>query len=261
MVDHLVSLQKFIGTHLNELEIKETRVKKLLKELESKEKEIDLVRNFDFSFGSMAGMNGKELLGFLSGYMGQQEKLHDGIFQALKSCEEPEKLVLDAVKEFYSENGEMDIGGGTVWKRSCVVLLEQLMRLRPKIVPPDVKAEAAILAREWREKMKMEEGQKGLLEVLGFFLLLGAYELVGEIDIGEMLSVFVSIGQQSEQTEASELEIELGLAGTDPSMFWKFVLNCICIYIIRCLLQYLCHGKYVFTPFGMQILISKLYLE
>ncbi|EXB41590.1 hypothetical protein L484_013667 [Morus notabilis] len=61
----------------------------------------------------------------------------------------------------------MDIGGGTVWKRSYVVLLEQLTRLRPKIVPPDVKAEAAILAREWRAKMKMEEGQKGVLEVLG----------------------------------------------------------------------------------------------
>ncbi|XP_024021986.1 FRIGIDA-like protein 5 [Morus notabilis] len=216
MVDHLVSLQKFIGTRLNELEIKESYVKKLLKELESKEKEIDLVRNFDFGFGSMAGMDGKELLGFLSGYVGQQEKLHDGIFQALKSCEEPEKLVLDAVKEFYSENGEMDIGGGTVWKRSCVVLLEQLTRLRPKIVPPDGKAEAARLAREGRAKMKMEEGQKGVVEALGFFLLLGAYALVGEIDIGELLSVFESMGQQREQAEASELEIELGLAGTDP---------------------------------------------
>ncbi|EXB67650.1 hypothetical protein L484_010216 [Morus notabilis] len=165
MEDHLVSLQKSIETRLKELEIEKTRVKKLLKELESKEKEIDLVRNFDFGFGSMAGMDGKELLGFLNGYVGQQEKLHDGIFQALKSCEEPEKLVLDAVKKFHSVNGEMDIGEGTVWKRSCVVLLEQLTRLRPKIVPPDVKAEAARLAREWRAKMKMEEGQKGVLEV------------------------------------------------------------------------------------------------
>ncbi|EXB41589.1 hypothetical protein L484_013666 [Morus notabilis] len=72
MVDHLVSLQKFIGTRLNKLEIKETRVKKLFKELESKEKEIDLVRNFDFGFGSMAGMDGKELLGFLNGYMARK---------------------------------------------------------------------------------------------------------------------------------------------------------------------------------------------
>lgn len=201
--DHLVSHQKSID-RLEELEMKETHVRNLLKEPKSKENEVDL--------GSMAAMDGKELLGFLNEHVGQQEKLHNGVFQALKSCQEPGKLVLDAVKEFYCENGEMGVGG-SVLRRSCVVLLEQLTMLRPRIVGP-VQAEAARLAREWRAKMRMQERQKsGVLEVMGFLLLLGAYGLVDEFDIGELLCIFESIGQQSGQAEVvSELGVELGLA-------------------------------------------------
>lgn len=230
---HLVSLQKSIETRLEELEMKETHVKNLLKELESKEKKMN--------FGSMENMDGKELLILLNEQVGQQEKLHDGVYQALKSCEEPGKLVLDAVEEFYGENGEMGTGWGVV-RRSCVVLLEQLTRLRPRIAG-QVKAEAARLAREWRAKMRTEEGKKGgVLEVLGFLLLLGAYELVDEFDIGELLSVFESIGQQSGQTEAIELGVELGLADNDPGMFsmYLYIYLNVLVRIKQKLLFYFC---------------------
>ncbi|XP_062084607.1 FRIGIDA-like protein 5 isoform X2 [Humulus lupulus] len=223
------SLQKSSETRLKELEMKETHINNRFKEIESKENEIGLVlkmleqreRMVELKEKGLGGisdfdrslsMDGQKMLMFLNQYVDEQEKLHDVIYNDLKRSDDPAKLVLDAVKEFYAENEEMGFSG-SVRKRSCVILLEQLTRLGP-VIEPAVKAEVATLAREWRAKIKMENEQNGVLEVMGFLLLLGAYGLVDEFDIFEMLSVFETIGQQHGQ--AGEPCTTVDLANKDP---------------------------------------------
>ncbi|PON85567.1 Frigida-like [Trema orientale] len=225
----LVSLQNSIETRFKELQMKETHISNRLKELESKENEVGLVlrgleqrereiemkekrfggvAEFDCSLRSiMESMDGQRLLSFLNEYAVEQEKLHNGIYNALSMSEDPARLVLDAVSEFYLEGWEWGLSD-SVRKRSCVILLEQLTRLGPNIEPA-VKAEAAGLAHEWRTRISMEDEQKGVLEVLGFLLLLGAYGLVDEFDFLEMFSVFESIGQQPKQAGESQTAVDL----------------------------------------------------
>ncbi|KAL5566204.1 hypothetical protein UlMin_029368 [Ulmus minor] len=232
------SLENSMETQLKVLEIKETRLNNRANELELREKEMDLVRerlelrermlelkeksfeDFDIAKAGKESIvlsemeSGQNLLMILNDQVGGIEKLCDRVYHVLEMVDDPAKWVLDVVKEFYLENEERGVLE-SVWKRSCVILLEQLMRLRPNVVPL-VKAEAARLASEWRMKIKAEDDQKGILEVWGFLLLLGAYGLVDEFDTGEIFSMFEFI--MKKQRRADELLSEFGLADKEPDL-------------------------------------------
>ena len=187
---------------LREIEIKETQVNDRLRELEARERDAVKLRDMA-SLGSTVIADGQKLMALLSESVFEQEKLCESVRRGLELSDEPGKLVLDAVGELYRENVEL----GNVGKRSCVILLEQLAAVGPRIAPA-VKAEAAGLAREWKAKIGAEGAQKkGVAEILGFLLLLGAYDLVDEFDSREVLSVLRSIGQ----VRAGESGAELGM--------------------------------------------------
>ncbi|KAK9914383.1 hypothetical protein M0R45_038165 [Rubus argutus] len=130
----------------------------------------------------------------------------------LQGSPDPAKLVLDAMHGFYPSNSTVENKNKkfdlTVVRRSCNFLLRELKRVSPK-VSPQVRGEASKLAAEWKAKMKTDNW----LEVLGFLLLLAAYDLSSDYDMKELES-FVGIVAQYYDT--AELCPTLGIRGMAP---------------------------------------------
>lgn len=130
----------------------------------------------------------------------------------LQGSPDPAKLVLDAMHGFYPSNSTVENKNKkfdlTVVRRSCNFLLRELKRVSPK-VSPQVRGEASKLAAEWKAKMKTDNW----LEVLGFLLLLAAYDLSSDYDMKELES-FVGIVAQYYDT--AELCPTLGIRGKAP---------------------------------------------
>lgn len=134
-------------------------------------------------------MNGKALQLFLNERAEDHESMCDEVFKALQLSLDPAKLVLDAMEGFYPphlKKGDMEFEGSIV-KKSCILLLEQLMRLSSQI-RPWVKEEALKLAGKWKEKMN--ETTKNPLEVFGLLYLLASYGLACDFEIDELLNLF-----------------------------------------------------------------------
>ncbi|KAG8478907.1 hypothetical protein CXB51_028759 [Gossypium anomalum] len=112
-------------------------------------------------------MDGKDLQMFLNGRWKEHGLIGNEVAMALKLSGDPAKLVLDAMEGFYPPHlskGDIDFEGD-VARRSCILLLEQLMKLSPEI-KPNVRKEAVKLAFDWITKMRVESGHE--LEVNEF---------------------------------------------------------------------------------------------
>ncbi|XP_039062431.1 FRIGIDA-like protein 3 [Hibiscus syriacus] len=122
------------------------------------------------------------------------------VAMALQLAAEPAKLVLDAMEGFYPPHlskgdGEFE---GNVARRSCILLLEQLMKISPA-VKPRVRKEAMKLAFDWITKMRVESGHE--LEVLGFLRLLAPFQLAGAFDADELVNFLVFVAQHIQTPE------------------------------------------------------------
>lgn len=144
--------------------------------------------------------NGKELILYAKGHVRDHGMLQDYLFKLFKAVDEPGKLVLEALREFYSL-------ADTETRSSCVVVLEEFGRVKEEVddVAEEVREEAKRFAVEWRGKL----GMKNSLEVLGFLLLLIDFELVGEFGFDEILKLFNCV---SSRKQAPGLFRALGFA-------------------------------------------------
>ncbi|XP_059652604.1 FRIGIDA-like protein 5 [Cornus florida] len=136
----------------------------------------------------LAKMNGKRLQIFLNEHLEEHELLCNEVSTALQMSVDSGKLVLDAMQGFYPphlKKGKMYFEG-CICRRSCMLLLEQLMRLSPQITPK-VKEEAMQLAVDWKEKMRSET------EKLVFFQMVGAYRLASAFDVDELSLLFGTV--------------------------------------------------------------------
>ncbi|KAB2058699.1 hypothetical protein ES319_A11G251700v1 [Gossypium barbadense] len=145
-------------------------------------------------------MDGKDLQMFLNGRWKEHGLIGNEVAMALKLSGDPAKLVLDAMEGFYPPHlskGDIDFEGD-VARRSCILLLEQLMKLSPEI-KPNVRKEAVKLAFDWITKMKVESGHE--LEVLGFLWLLASFQLGDAFDADELVNFLVFVAQHIQTPE------------------------------------------------------------
>jgi hypothetical protein len=128
----------------------------------------------------------------------------------LQESSDPAKVVLDIIQNPIIPR--CNEGDHSVIDGSSVFLLEQLMRISPKI-KPGVRKEALKLALHLKANMKNTENS---LVVLGFLLLLSVYELVTYFDEDEILELFTFVAQHK---TAVELFQTLGFANKLSGMF------------------------------------------
>lgn len=152
---------------------------------------------------------------FLNERSNDHESMSSEVYRALQLSLDPAKLVLDAMEGFYSphlKKGDAVFEKDVV-RRSCILLLEQLMKIAPQI-HPYVKGKALKLAGEWKEKMGAVASNT--LEVLGFMQLLASYKLASGFDTDELLKIFMVV---AEHKQAPELCRELGFTENVPGNY------------------------------------------
>ncbi|XP_034213803.1 FRIGIDA-like protein 1 isoform X2 [Prunus dulcis] len=127
---------------------------------------------------------------------------------AIRYAKDPAAMVLDAVDDFYSENGR-DKGDKDpelfAVRRSGVLLLEVLMGVSPD-VGFEVRERAKKLALAWKGKVSMDG--ENPFEALGFLHLVAAYGLQSEFKMDELVDHFVIIARYR---QAIELCQKIGL--------------------------------------------------
>ncbi|KAJ9185921.1 hypothetical protein P3X46_005492 [Hevea brasiliensis] len=145
-------------------------------------------------------MDGKALQIFLNEHRGEYDSMRNEVLVALGFSSDPAKLVLDAMQGFFPphlKKGDMEFEEEVV-RRSCILLLEQLMKISPEI-RPHVKKEAMRLAFDWRTKIKGDAGHS--LEVLGFLQLLASYGLVSAFDADDLLTQLEIVAKHRQSPE------------------------------------------------------------
>ncbi|KAH1083183.1 hypothetical protein J1N35_022944 [Gossypium stocksii] len=164
-------------------------------------------------------MDGKDLQMFLNGRWKEHGSIGTEVAMALQLSGDPAKLVLDAMEGFYPPHlskGDREFEGD-VARRSCILLLEELMKLSPEI-KPDVRKEAMKLAFDWITKMRVEPGHE--LEVLGFLRLLASFQLADAFDADELVNFLVFAAQHIRTPELFKV---LGLGDKIKGFIRKLV--------------------------------------
>ncbi|GMP40577.1 hypothetical protein CsSME_00010963 [Camellia sinensis var. sinensis] len=230
--------QKLFEELSKELELKEKQLEERSKKIDLKEKQFDNALHSHVQVEQVecvsdenvsnclsaddefvVRMDGRNLQMFLNERSKDHESMVFEVCRALQLSLDPAKLVLDAMEGFYPphlKKGDVEFEEGVV-RRSCILLLEQLMKISPQI-QPHVKEEALKLAREW--KVKMIAVPSNSLEVLGFLHLLASYKLAFGFDTDELLKLFEVV---AEHKQAPELCWVLGLADKVPDLIEIFV--------------------------------------
>ncbi|KAF9681655.1 hypothetical protein SADUNF_Sadunf05G0024600 [Salix dunnii] len=211
--------EKKLEERLREVEMENKKCLERIKEFESKEKQLVDASNarvksetvdcsVDANLHFSVKMDGKALQIFLNKGCKHDEKMKNEVSIALRLSSDPAKLVLDAMEGFYPPHlreGDVEFKEVDV-KRSCNLLLEQVMKISPPI-KPHVRKEATKLAFLWMTKMTVDN--QHCLDVLGFFNLLAAYGLASAFDSDELISRLVIIARNRQTPELLRV-LELG---------------------------------------------------
>ncbi|XP_048424528.1 FRIGIDA-like protein 1 [Pyrus x bretschneideri] len=162
---------------------------------------------------------GKALLLYVNEHLKERGSVRDGVADALKVSLDAGKLVLEAVKWFYpseSNEGDKELDV-TVTRKSCAILLQGLVNVKP-VIKPDIFREAMKLALAWKAKVITQMSNS--LEVWAFFQLLDAFGLGGEFDSDEILKLFSCV---ADRNSAPELFRSLGFADKASDFIQKLV--------------------------------------
>ncbi|XP_006354307.1 FRIGIDA-like protein 5 [Solanum tuberosum] len=163
-------------------------------------------------------MDGKALQIFLNEHEKKPDSMSDDVFRSLHLSRNPAMLVLDAMEGFYPPHLTMMKGDtefeGTVVRKTCILVLEQLIRFSPKI-QPTVRKRAMKLASEWKFKMTGDQ-----LEILGFLYLLASYNLASDFDADELLNLLAVVAEHNKSSELCDL---LGLTKKIPCFIQNLI--------------------------------------
>ncbi|KAK4850641.1 hypothetical protein QYF36_008554 [Acer negundo] len=187
--------------------------------------------NLVAAFGLVSDFNGNELgklLDIADPHKQAPELYHSlGIEDQLYVSPDPAKLVLDLIQGSYSENKKegTDIEEGII--RNYILLLEQLQEILPKI-NPQVKAQAMMLAVEWKSRMRAVA--ENSLEIFGFLQLLATYELVASFQREEIFKLLFPFAHLK---QAPKICTALGFADMAPGKFSDFTMDC-CVCTMSC---------------------------
>nr|POF20884.1 frigida-like protein 5 [Quercus suber] len=218
--EEIILNENKLGERIKELELKEKLFEKQIKELELREKRFadslhtrvktepleDFPVNNVVNNSSTASlrfcvtMDGKSLQIFLNERWKEHDSMRLEVATALRLSSDPAKLVLDAMEGFYPprlKKGDVEFNESIV-QGSCVLLLEQLLKLSPDI-KPQVKQEAMRLANDWRIKMRVDADHS--LEVLGFLQLLASYRLASAFDADELVKYLDKVAEDDQMRD------------------------------------------------------------
>ncbi|XP_022932920.1 uncharacterized protein LOC111439474 isoform X3 [Cucurbita moschata] len=212
--------------------LKEIQHKGLGEKLDSKEKDISLVRDLMetcnekvrlvkkeesgciptassnmLNFHTGSALDGTLLLVLLCEHLKLHDLVRTELIITLKTSSDPAKLVLDALRWFYSphtvsEDAKIDFHNA---KRGCIFLSELLLKFSPQITAP-LKEEALKLAGQWKAKMSMAVDNH--VEVVAFLLLVANFQLASDFDAAELQILLNSVSQYK---QALELARALGI--------------------------------------------------
>ena len=182
---------------------------------QSLEEDLELVNQIASAFNNpfdalkcfCVGMDGKNLKLFLYQYVEEHDSWSSEVRDALSHAPDPAKLVLDAMPGFLRQQAEFhkSLSIKKV-RKSCILLLEQLMSMSPQI-SPDVREKALELADEWGSNL----GQiyQPPITVYGFLLFVAAYGFKSKYEAEELLRL---LGIASQYKTTFGLCRALGLA-------------------------------------------------
>lgn len=219
--------KKLFEERSKELELKEKQLEDECKEVELSQKQFvntsvhsrvkaeqveDMMPVDKAEIQFVVTMDGRSLQMFLNERSLDDESMASEVYRALRLSLDPAKLVLDAMQGFYPPHLKKgDVGfEENVVRRSCIVLLEQLMKISP-LIKPHVTEDALKLAEEWKAKMRVVPAN--YLEVLGFLQLLASYKLASGFDADELLKLFAVV---VEHNQAPDLCRVLGFTDRVP---------------------------------------------
>ncbi|KAH7845405.1 hypothetical protein Vadar_001624 [Vaccinium darrowii] len=230
----LVLDQKLCEERRTELELKEKQLEERCKEVELKQKQFvnssvhsrvkaeqveDMIPADKAEIQFVVTMDGRSLQLFLNERSLDDESMASEVYRALRLSLDPAKLVLDAMEGFYPphlKKGDVEFEEDVV-RKSCIVLLEQLMKISPQI-KPCVKEGALKLAEEWKAKMRAVSSN--YLEVLGFLQLLASYNLASGFDTDELFKLFAVVAEHNQATDLCRV---LGFIEKIPDLIENFV--------------------------------------
>ncbi|KAG2695363.1 hypothetical protein I3760_07G010500 [Carya illinoinensis] len=245
---NIVSFKNSVEECSHDLEMRERQFENRVRELELKEKQLDTLQNsineaikekelkgkkcnlplqvkteqLEYTIANNATVHypapfrpcvhGRSLQLLMIESLHRHKLVCGQVSTILQTSSDPSKLVLDAMHGFYpphSREGFMEFDVNII-RRSCILLLEQLMKASP-VVNPQVREAAIKLAVEWKQKMRM--AHDNCFEVLGFLQLLAAYRLGSCFDGYELQSLLDMVDQHA---QALELRQTLGIACKTP---------------------------------------------
>lgn len=217
--EKLRSERNLVEQRARDLEVRNRQLESMMRELESTGKQMsdrrknlelkqlghieipddhvktDANESADLKF--FVRMDGKDLQKFLNDPVKDLESVGDEVFTVLHLSSDPAKLVLDAMAGFYPPHLREDDVESNV-RKTCIVLLEQLIRMSRKI-QPSVKEEAIELASAW--KSKMGATSENQLEVLGFLHLVAAYNIASYFKKDDIISLLKMVDQHRQTPE------------------------------------------------------------
>ncbi|GAB2218759.1 hypothetical protein Drorol1_Dr00001991 [Drosera rotundifolia] len=161
----------------------------------------------DVSLKLCVKMDGKALQMFLNDRFDEHGTMSSEVLYALGLSSDPARLVLNAMDGFFPPHLKKgDVGYETVVvRKSCMLLLEQLLNLNPSI-KRIARREAWELAIQWSEKLK--SGEKSYAVVYAFLLVVAIYHLAAEFDTIELESFLCMLDENS----ARKLYLRLGFS-------------------------------------------------
>lgn len=157
------------------------------------------------------GMDGRGLVSFLCQHTEEHDFMCSAVSDALELAPDPAKLVLDVLPGFHRSNDYFKGLPLPNVRRSCILLLEQLMTVSLQI-EPSVSEEALKLAIDWKEKVAQK--YPTAVTVYGLLQFIVTYRLVSAFDAYELVGFLV---RASEHKQSPDLCLALGLEDKIPS--------------------------------------------
>ncbi|KAM1994694.1 hypothetical protein COP2_010717 [Malus domestica] len=214
-----------LGSGDAQLSSKESQVTATLQSLKTQFDSVETQVKTDEPSPEMSTCNGvpindgKALLLYVNEHLKERGLVRDGVANTLKASVDAGKLVLEAVKWFYPS--ESNMGGKeldvTVTRKSCAILLQALVNVKP-VIKPDIIREAMKLALAWKAKVITQMSNSS--EVWAFFQLLDAFGMGGEFDSDEILKLFSCV---ADRNSAPELFRSLGFADKASDFIQKLI--------------------------------------
>lgn len=155
-------------------------------------------------------MDGKGLRKYVIDHFKSSNGVVAELLGALRRASDPAAMVLESLDGFHGANGMKDADLRKI-RRSCLLLLEQLRVVSPKI-EFNVREKARKLAAEWKWKLMTDDGPN-TLGALGYLHFVLAYGLVSEVSMDELVDFSAMAANNKEVPELCRI---IGLADKIP---------------------------------------------